>query len=211
MAREGRGKRAATGVAVLLLASLPFHSLSAQDTASDTAAAAPLQIHFVNNFSQTFAVPLEFLWAELKRMYVDGNKYRDLGFTVEMIAPVPEAPLGGTVVVQHRGSGEADRITALFSAIDDASRFLALRATYSTGATVHASYAVRPAPSGSQVQLVVHALQPWEGADSHPTADDARRAAERLTAFHYGQLAETWAAEARRVEARYRALIASPH
>lgn len=210
MARGASVLRAAMGVAALTLVSLPINSLPAQTASTSPDTAAPLQIHFVDNFTQTFAVPSEFLWAELKRMYVDGNKYRDLGFSVEMIAPAPEAPLGGTVVVQQSDVGEAARITALFSAIDDANRFLALRAIYSTGITVHVSYDVRPAPDGSLVHLIVHAQQPLEVAGTHPTAEDARREADRLTAFHYAQLADTWAAEARRVEARYREETASP-
>jgi hypothetical protein len=183
---------------------LASHPLSAQSEADEAAAHQPVQIHFVDNFTQTFAVPPEFLWAELKRMYIDGNKYRDLGFAIEVLPPTPKAPLGGTIVSQADGD-TIDRRTALFTAIDEASRFLALRVVYSTGIAAEVSYDVREAPGGSLVQLIVHAQQPMPATATHADAAAVRREAEALTTFHYGQLVTMWAAEAQRVEALYRA------
>lgn len=194
-------RRAAMGGAALLLAA---HPLAAQAEADETAAPQPVQIHFVDNFTQTFAVPPEFLWAELKRMYIDGNKYRDLGFAVELLPPTPEAPLGGTIVSQGHGD-TIDRRTALFTTIDDTRRFLALRVVYSTGIAAEVSYDVREAPGGSLVQLIVHAQQPMPATATPPDAAAVRREAEGLTTFHYDQLVTMWAAEAQRVETLYQA------
>lgn len=201
MAWRASVRRAAIGAAALLFAS---HPLSARSGADEAAAPPPAQIHFVDNFTQTFAVPPEFLWAELKRMYIDGNKYRDLGFAIEVLPPTPEAPLGGTIVSQGEGK-TIDRRTALFTAIDDTRRFLALRVVYSTGIAAEVSYDVREAPGGSLVQLIVHAQQPMPATATPPDAAAVRREAEALTTFHYDQLVAMWAAEAQRVEALYRA------
>ncbi|MCO5792578.1 MAG: hypothetical protein HEQ21_07145 [Blastomonas sp.] len=201
MAWRASVRRAAIGAAALLLAS---HPLSARSGADETPAPRPVQIHFVDNFTQTFAVPPEFLWAELKRMYIDGNKYRDLGFAIEVLPPTPEAPLGGTIVSQGDGK-TIDRRTALFTAIDDTRRFLALRVIYSTGIAAEVSYDVREAPGGSLVQLIVHAQQPMPATATPHDAAAVRREAGALTTFHYDQLVTMWAAEAQRVEALYRA------
>lgn len=208
MAGPASDMRAAMGVAALALAFLPPTGLAAQTPSNEAATEAPLQLHFVDNFTQTFAVPPEFLWAELKRMYVNGNKYRDLGFVVEMISPTPEAPLGGTTVSRN-ADGVVDRRTALFTIIDDDDRFLALRVVYTTGVAAQVSYDVREAPGGSLVQLIVHAQQTMDGTKTVPMAEEVRREAERLTVFHYAELAEMWAAEARRIEALYGA--SAPH
>jgi hypothetical protein len=201
--------RAATGVAALSLAPLPFACLAAKDRATPQAAALPpVPIHFVDNFTQTFSVPPAFLWAELKRMYLDGSKYRELGFAIDLLQPTPEAPLGGTIA--SRSEGEVvDRRTALFTTIDETNRFLALRVVYSTGIAAYVSYDVREAPGGSLVQLIVHAQQPMPAASATPDAEAVRREAEALTTFHYGQLVTMWAAEAQRVEALYRARTTS--
>lgn len=201
--------RAAMGVAALSLVSLPFSSLDAKDGATPQAAArTPVPIHFVDNFTQTFAVPPAFLWEELKRMYLDGRKYRELGFAIDLLQPTPEAPLGGTIA--SRSDGEVvDRRTALFTTIDEANRFLALRVVYSTGIAAYVSYDVREAPGGSLVQLIVHAQQPMTATTATPDAEAVRTEAEALTTFHYGQLVTMWAAEAQRVEALYRALTTS--
>lgn len=189
------------GVAAISLASPP---LSVHSGTDEAAAHHPVQIHFVDNFTQTFAVPPEFLWAELKRMYIHGNKYGDLGFAVEVLPPTPEAPLGGTIVSKADGN-TFDRRTALFTAIDETKRFLALRVVYSTGIAADVSYDVREAPGGSLVQLIVHAQQPMPASATPPDAAAVRREAEALTTFHYGQLVTMWVAEAQRVEALYRA------
>lgn len=200
--------RAATGVVALALVPLPYSCLAAKDSAAAQAAAhAPVPIHFVDNFTQTFAVPPAFLWAELKRMYLDGSKYRELGFAIELLAPTPEAPLGGTIASRREGQ-DVDRRTAQFTTIDETNRFLALRVVYSTGITAYVSYDVREAPGGSLVQLIVHAQQPMPETAALPDAEAVRREAEALTSFHYDQLVTMWAAEAQRVEALYRASAA---
>lgn len=166
-------------------------------------AEAAVPLHFVDNFTQIFDVPPDFLWAELKRMYIEGNKYRDLGFAMEMIAPTSRSPLGGTVATRWEGA-ELDRREANFIRIDDKERFLALRAAYNNGIVALVSYDVRPSgDSGSLMQLIVHARQPLSAA-GQVDGQAARAEAEALAAFHYGELERMWAAEAARIEKLYR-------
>lgn len=204
--------RGAMMVAALTLAALPQPALAGDQASAGQESAdeadAPLLIHFVDNFTQDFAVPPDFLWEELKRMYLAGNKYRDLGFDVEALAPTPEAPLGGTIV-SRTDDGVLDSRKALFTKVDDENRFLALRAIYETGINIQVSYDVRPTPGGSLMQLIVHATQPMPTTDRDPDAETVRAEAERLTVFHYDQLVDMWAAEARRVEALYRETTAA--
>ena len=169
----------------------------------EAAAASAVPLHFVDNFTQTFAVPPDFLWAELKRMYIEGNKYRDLGFAMEMIAPSPHSPFGGTIATRMEGA-ELDRREANFIRIDDKERFLALRAAYNNGIVALVSYDVRPSgESGSLMQLIVHARQPLSAA-GQVDGQAARAEAEALAAFHYTELERMWAAEAVRIEKLYR-------
>ncbi len=200
--------RAVSAGAALALVPLPFSCLAAEDSAAPQGAAkAPVPVHFVDNFTQTFAVPPGFLWAEMKRMYLDGSKYRDLGFAIEVLPPTAEAPLGGTIASRREGE-VVDRVKALFTAIDETNRFLALRVLYNTGITAYVSYDVRETSGGSQMQLIVHAQQPMPETRALPDAETVRREAEAQTEFHYGQLVTIWAAEAQRIETLYRAGMA---
>ncbi|MEE4348988.1 MAG: hypothetical protein V2J26_02060 [Pacificimonas sp.] len=190
--------------ALLSVASTP--ALAETDGAA--ADGYPVAINFVDNFTARFAVPPDFLWAELKRMYVDGNKYRDLGFAVELIEPSATSWLGGSVVTSTAG-GVLDRREAHLTSLDDELQFMAIRVVYSDGSAISVSYDVRPAGEGSLMQLIVHARQtvPVAAADGAagepPSAADVRAAAEALSAYHYGQLEEVWAADIARIEALY--------
>jgi hypothetical protein len=194
------------GIVLSLVALWPAANVSGQST---LVATRPTPVRFVDNFTQQFAVPPDFLWAELKRMYLEGNKYRALGFNFEKVLPTLDAPLGGTEVWRD-DNGIVDRRTAYFTAIDDSRRFLALRVIYSEGLSAQVSYEVRPAPGGgSLVQLIVHAQQAMPATDKEPAPEMMRNEAQRLTRFHYGELKAMWDAEARRIEALYRAAARS--
>lgn len=182
------------------LALSPVAPAWAQTNASESA--QERQIQFVDNFTAHFAVPADFLWDELKKMYVGGQKYRDLGFTVTQIPPDASAWLGGTVA-EMTVNGVVDRRVAHFTAIDNKQQFLALRVVYSDGISAFVSYDVRPTRDGSLMQLIVHARQTvavGEPAD----AAAIRAAATELSEYHYKALTEMWAKDIARIEALYR-------
>jgi len=174
-------------------------------------AASPIQITIVDNFTAEFAVPPDFLWTELKRMYLDGNKYRDLGFSIGIITPSPAVSLGGTIATRS-ANGQLDRREAHFTAIDEKRRFLALKAMYSNGLKAIVSYEVRPAKKGSLMQLIVHAEQAiaLPGSDMPSTAA-VRAETDRLVAYHYGELVDMWSLEVKRIEGLYRAGRSEPN
>jgi len=106
----------------------------AEDTAVKT------RTFLTDNYSTYMDVPPEILWAELKRMYVEGQKFKELGFSVTPLEDDPLAYLGGTRVVKplENGAGVDERI-ARFSVIDDENMFLALHAVYNSGCLTSAT------------------------------------------------------------------------
>jgi len=157
---------------------------------------------FTDELSVHMDVPPDVLWEEIKSMYVDADKFRRLGFTVEPVKD-PVAYLGGTrISLIDETTGEADIRTAHFSAIDDKKRFLALRAVYNSGISAFASYQVRPEGEGSSFQLIAHGQVPVTlPAGVEPTQASVRAAMAPVIAEHERALREIWAEEKERIEA----------
>jgi hypothetical protein len=157
---------------------------------------------FTDELSVHMDVPPDVLWEEIKSMYVDADKFRRLGFAVEAVDD-PVAYLGGTRISRiDEATGEADIRTAHFSAIDDAKRFLALRAVYASGISAFASYQVRPEGEGSNFQLIAHGQVPVTlPAGVVPTQASVRAAMAPVIAEHQRALREIWAEETKRIEA----------
>lgn len=157
---------------------------------------------FTDELSVHMDVPPDALWKEIKAMYVDADKFRRLGFTVEAVKD-PVAYLGGTRISRTDDtSSEADVRTAHFSAIDDDKRFLALRAVYNNSISVFASYQVRPEGEGSNFQLIAHAELPVTlPAGVAPTQTSVQAAMAPVLAEHKRAVREVWAEETKRIEA----------
>jgi hypothetical protein len=175
-------------------------------TGNLSAAPATTPIVLTDSITLDVGVPPAFLWDELKRMYVDGDKFRHLGFKVTRVEGDPRAYLGGTIA-EKTEAGVVDRREAHFTVIDDKQRFLALKASYLNGPTAYVSYEVRPATNGrSTFQLIVHAdtVVPVDQGIP-PTPARVRKKVEADTAFHHQQLVDIWTAEVARIEAMAKA------
>jgi hypothetical protein len=163
-------------------------------------------IVLTDSITLDIAVPPAFLWDELKRMYIDGDKFRHLGFKLTRVEADPHAYLGGTIA-EKTEAGVIDRREAHFTVIDDKQRFLALTAKYSNGPTAYVSYEVRRAADGrSTFQLIVHAdtVVPRDPGVA-PTQASVRKKVQADAAFHHQQLIDIWTAEATRIEAMAKA------
>jgi len=150
--------------------------------------------------TEVMKVPPDTLWSEIKRLYVEGEKFSSQGYRVE---PLTDAMswMSGTRVSRTLPDGRLEERVARISALDDSARFLALSVRYSEGFVVRASYEVRPHPAGAAFQLIAHVDQPF----NLPTDDAAGRrrlqeaARARMVAEAKG-LADSWATERVRIE-----------
>jgi hypothetical protein len=172
----------------------------AQTAGPPGAKAQMLELPLTITHTEVVKVPPDRLWAEIKRMYVEGRKFSGQGYKVELLTDALSWQ-GGTRVSRTLPNGTLEERVARISALDDARRFLALSVLYSEGIVVRASYEVRPNPAGSEFQLVAHVDQPFElpsdDAEGRKRMSDAARA---LVASQTQGMAEAWAAERIRIE-----------
>ena len=167
-------------------------------------AISPVRVGYAAALVAEMAVPPDFLWAELKRMYVQGGKFSDQGFTVEELRGEAAAWLGGTIISKVE-QGRLDRRVARFTAIDDTRRLLALEADYAVGLSVAASYEVTPTPGGCAFHLIahVHSNERIEHAgELRPV--DVQQHVRRVVAATEAELLAEWKKEKVRIEGRYR-------
>jgi hypothetical protein len=150
--------------------------------------------------TEVMKVPPERLWREIKRLYVDGQKFSSQGYTVE---PLTDAAswMGGTRVSRTHPDGRLEERVARISALDDAKRFLALSVHYSEGFAVRASYEVHPDPAGAAFRLIAHVDQPFNlAADDEAGRRQLQEAAQARMVAETKGLADAWAAERVRIE-----------
>jgi uncharacterized protein (DUF885 family) len=156
----------------------------------------------VENFELHFNVLPSALWADLKRLYVKGEKFSSSGFNVVQIADDPLAYLGGTRISKVGPSGKVEQVIARFTAIDDSKMFLALTASYSDGTECQVTYAVRPSGTGADFQLIVHAAQDLPSAPGEvPTPAQMAARVRALVALQDKDLKVYWEGERARLEA----------
>lgn len=180
-------------------------STSASASVSAESAVTPVRVGSAAVLVSEMSVPPDFLWAELKRMYVLAEKFRDQGFTVEQITDDPAAWLGGTIITKV-DQGRVDRRIARFTAIDDTRRLLALEADYADGLSVLASYEVTPTAGGCTLRLVAHARSTERIEHSGELRQsDVQRHVRRLVADTEEGLRAEWQVQKQRIEALYRA------
>jgi len=156
---------------------------------------------FTDELTVYMEVPPDDLWREIKSMYVDGEKFRREGFTVDRIVDDPGVYLGGIRISRTNEQGAVEIRVARFSAIDEESRFLALRADYSEGISVYASYQVRPEGGGSTFQLIAHGEVPVTlSANEELTQASVRKAMAPVIAQNQRYLRTIWEEERTRIE-----------
>lgn len=173
---------------------------SAQAVGQPTAQGRMLDLPLAISHTEVMKVPPDRLWAEIKRLYVEGRKFSGQGYAVERLTDA-RSWMGGTRVSRTLPDGRLEERIARISALDDAQRFLALSVQYSEGLVVRATYEVRPHPAGAEFQLIAHVDQPFEL--SSDDAAGAKRLSDAARAFALAetkQLADAWAAERVRIE-----------
>jgi hypothetical protein len=194
--------RRMTLACILLMAAMGLGATSsaAQAAGPPASQARTFELPMTIAHTEVMKVSPDRLWAEIKRMYVEGQKFSGQGYKVEPLTDA-QSWLGGTRVSRTLADGTLEERVARISALDDSRRFLALSVRYSEGMVVRASYEVRPHPAGSEFQLVAHVDQPFE----LPSDDAAGRkrmsdAARAVAATETRELADAWAGERVRIE-----------
>ena len=191
---------------LLLITAVIAAPVWAQDTAAASSSDGDEPRTVVASFSDYYAtemnVSADKLWSDMKEMYVEAQKFARQGYEVSKIEDDPIAYLGGTRVVKEMENGALDDRRAIFTAIDDEERYLALQASYNVGLKAFASYIVRPiSRNKSEFQLVVHAdiplvFQPGEEITRESVAAKMAPIAKQ----HKADVREIWAEERQRIE-----------
>lgn len=141
-----------------LLAAVPGHALAPQD--ATPAPAAPLLVPFTDHYQMTIAKPANIVWAHIKRLYVDGERARQQGYTVTPLTDDPTAYLGGTMA---RKPSEPNRpfVKIRVGAIDEQAMLLTLVIDLENPTPVYATHQVRPdGANGSIYQTIVQTMMP---------------------------------------------------
>lgn len=170
----------------------PVHAAAAQTRMLDL----PITIMH----AEVVKLPPDRMWSEIKRMYVEGQKFSPQGYRVDRLEDAVSW-LGGTRISRKLPDGRLEERVARVSALDEARRFLALSVQYSEGFVVRASYEVRPHPAGSEFQLIAHVDQPFELASDDAAGRKRMADAARAVALEQTKgMADAWAAERIRLE-----------
>lgn len=196
-----------TIIAAALLAAAPMQEAAAlvQGGATQPAHAAAAQARMLDlpitiMHTEVVKLPPDRMWSEIKRMYVEGQKFSAQGYRVDRLEDAASW-LGGTRVSRTLPDGRLEERVARVSALHEARRFLALSVQYSEGFVVRASYEVRPHPAGSEFQLIAHVDQPFELASDDAVGRKRMADAARAVALEQTKgMADAWAGERIRLE-----------
>lgn len=195
-----------TIIAAILLAAAPGQNAAAlaqgapQRVDAVAGQARMLDLPITIMHTEVVELPPDRMWSEIKRMYVEGQKFSPQGYRVDRLEDAASW-LGGTRISRTLPDGRLEERVARVSALDEARRFLALSVQYSEGFVVRASYEVRPHPAGSEFQLIAHVDQPFELASDDSAGRKRMADAARAVALEQTKgMADAWAAERIRLE-----------
>ena len=116
--------------------------------------------------------PPEVVWAHIKRMYHQGDRYRARGLELTPVTDDPSAYLGGYRGKAPAGS-DAPNLEVHFSAVDDENMFLAMYMDGLLPKGIYISHDVDPAGDGSRYQVIIQGFMPVELPDGQPLTAEA--------------------------------------
>lgn len=174
-----------TVVAVLTATS----QATAEDGAVETVSAL-----MTDNFSVEIDRGVEFVWEQVKRLYIDGDRYRQEGGEVAPLEGDPEAYLGGYKTIRRDDDGSIIRESAFrFSRIDEANKFIAMSIDTASNGKVLVSHEVRPNGDKSVYSLIIHAFMDVEfEPGDNVTAEAVRDQMAMKLSEHHAGVAEIW-------------------
>ena len=129
--------------------------------------------------------PADEVWAEIKRLYVEGDRYVSYGHQVVPLENDPKAFLGGYRAEPAPGQDGRAGVFR-FSDIDDEKRFLAMSIDADGIENITVSHWVLPAGDGARYSVIINAFFPVEGTtDALPSQDKVRQKMTALLDDHH--------------------------
>lgn len=151
-----------SGLLALLGASLTIEIAMAQSSKEAAkSVVAPMTI----DYEMEFAVSPDTLWSEVRRLYVEGDRLRNAGFTLKWLENDPTAYIGGYRLEKRNHDGViVDERVVRITVVDNDKRFAALCADFihpdGDKLTTFVSYRVVRSQGGARLEIVAHVLTP---------------------------------------------------
>lgn len=132
----------------------------------------------------------DLVWSEIKRLYVEGDRYRSYGNVVATLAGDARAYAGG-YRADPADDEEGRAGVFRFSDIDDHRRFLAMSIDADGLADITVSHWVIPQGEGARYSVIINAFMPIESADGAvPTPATVADEMALILAEHHEGLVE---------------------
>lgn len=158
---------------------------------------------FTDHYEMRVEKPADFVWAHLKRLYVDGERSRQYGYEVTPLRDDIRAYLGGTLAVQPAATSRPS-VTTRVSAVDDKVRLLSLEIELENPVPVYVIHQVRPVGKKASVYQTIIQTK-WPVTAEKGTCLTAEIVRERMKAevsHHNQEVAEIMKREKAVIEAR---------
>lgn len=146
---------------------------------------------FADHYSMRIEKPADVVWQHLKRLYVDGDRMREQGFTVTRVTDDPAAWLGAVRGV-HATSTARPEVTIMVSGIDEETRLLTLTIVLENPVPAYVIHQVCPdGPDAAIYQTIIQTGWPVKKPDDGElTAEYIREKMQAEVAFHNKEVAE---------------------
>lgn len=157
---------------------------------------------FSDHYSIRVEKPADVVWKHIKRLYVDGERMRQQGFSVSPVTADPTAWLGGVRGVRGNDTSRPE-VTILVSGVDEKERLLTLMIKLENPVPVYVIHQVRPdGPNASVYQTIIQTRWPVKKPDGGAlTADYIREKMKADVAFHNSEVAAIMKREKAVIEA----------
>ena len=188
--------------AILLHAGTPAYAKDAPRAAPASEPVETVLAPFSDHYTMRVEKPADVVWSHIKRLYVDGERMRQQGFSVSRVTDDPAAWLGAVRGV-HAANTSRPEVTIMVSGIDEEARLLTLMIVLENPVPAYVIHQVLPdGPNASIYQTII--LTRWpvrkpEGGEL--TAEYIRKKMQDDVAFHNAEVAAIMKREKAVIEA----------
>ena len=188
--------------ALLLPPCAPALGEDAPPAASAATPAETILAPFSDHYAMRVEKPADVVWAHLKRLYVDGERMRQQGFSVSQVTDDPTAWLGAVRGVLPSNTNRPE-VTIMVSGIDEKARLLTLMIVLENPVPAYVIHQVAPdGPDAAIYQTIIQTQWPVKKPDSGElTPEYIREKMQADVAFHNSEVAEIMKREKAVIEA----------
>lgn len=181
---------------------LPVSAPALAEDAPSPAPAETVLAPFSDHYTMRVEKPADVVWAHLKRLYVDGERMRQQGFSVSQVTDDPTAWLGAVRGVLASNTSRP-QVTIMVSGVDEKARLLTLMIVLENPVPAYVIHQVTPdGPDASIYQTIIQTQWPVKKPDSGElTPEYIREKMQADVAFHNSEVAEIMKREKAVIEA----------